>query len=89
MQMQAVCQYLTDRIESLPKFIIFAHHQNVLNAISQIFSEQRVSGGDLTLPWQPDTVICGVYLLDVWIIIEEEFSIKKTISSAVLSESNI
>ena len=42
-QLQAVCQYLVDRIESLPKFIIFAHHQNVLDAISQLFLEQRVS----------------------------------------------
>ena len=40
--MHAVCQYLTDRIEGLPKFIIFAHHQNVLDAICQLFGEIRV-----------------------------------------------
>lgn len=41
-KVQAVCQYLTDRIEGLPKFLIFAHHRIVLDAISTLLTHLQV-----------------------------------------------
>ncbi|XP_014210955.1 SWI/SNF-related matrix-associated actin-dependent regulator of chromatin subfamily A-like protein 1 [Copidosoma floridanum] len=39
---KAVCNYITDLIESQQKFLVFAHHQNMLDAISNLLATKKI-----------------------------------------------
>ncbi|XP_011493885.1 PREDICTED: SWI/SNF-related matrix-associated actin-dependent regulator of chromatin subfamily A-like protein 1 [Ceratosolen solmsi marchali] len=39
---KAVCNYVTDLIENQEKFLIFAHHQNMLDAISNLLTSKKI-----------------------------------------------
>ncbi|XP_031779096.1 SWI/SNF-related matrix-associated actin-dependent regulator of chromatin subfamily A-like protein 1 [Nasonia vitripennis] len=39
---KAVCNYVTDLIENQQKFLIFAHHKNMMDAISNLLTSKKV-----------------------------------------------